>query len=593
MTQVAGGHPRLVFGAGDVGALRDRAATEEGRAVMARLEALLRAEPTAIDAGFHAAGHGMMHQLTGDASHARRARGLVDQVIADKLLHETKDGPVALWGGDYKMIIRTDPAVGVALAYDLCCDAWDETYRRGIAAALDAKAKQLLRGGGQGWNASLMSNWSANVGAAAGLTAMAAAGDDGAPDAAATLAQAKRKVDGYLEAAVGTRGWVQESWIYYRYPLGHHLLPFLRCYRQAVDGEGYKGGPADWYALLFAHAMSAEPCERYVPMVNGGRAEASNHFRSGEMVMGYALLPPRVRPGALWMMRRRYGLEGDGTFDITLPHHAVFALADWPVGEAAVNPAQVVPRVWEDERKGLCLFRDRWRDGDDFVACFDMCLNTEGGTGRPRCAGGFAVVGLGQRWAVSRTMKRSPRGAFNVVQMDEMAEDASGHRLDFAGEDDGSGVVSVDLSDVYGVEAGQAVRSFAADYSGHCGAPGLFVVADRIEKGGGVWRMHTAGRVEAAEDGFVIETAEEGVDARLVARVIAPASPMMLIEPIEAEGLQRIDIRGRDDTTAVFVVMAVQLGAAPAIEVSGEGLDAAIRMGRRAVRFDGVKIVLD
>lgn len=139
MTLSVAGHPRLAFTSEELPAIRARAETPEGRALVARLKTVLQAPDDADDAagaGFDAAGHAMLYALDGDAAHAAAARMIVERIIADEVRHHGE----RLWGGSYKMILRTDPAVGVALTYDLCGEAWSQVFQEDLAAKLAAKA---------------------------------------------------------------------------------------------------------------------------------------------------------------------------------------------------------------------------------------------------------------------------------------------------------------------------------------------------------------------------------------------------------------------------------------------------------------------
>jgi hypothetical protein len=499
-------HPRLVLTRPTLETIRTNAQTPEGRAMVARLRELLAREPRAIDIGFHAAGHGLLHILgdSGADHEAALARTLVERTLSDALTHETA-GP--LWTSRYKMIIRSDPAVGVAFAYDLCHDAWDPAFREKVAAALDAKAQELIRGGGQGWNGSPASNWHANTRSAAGICALSVLGDPGAPQAEASLRAAVNGVRAYFETVSGDRGWTQESFAYYRYPLTHHLLPFLQCHRSVMSANAFAGTPADWLALFDVQLLVPEPRFGHVPIVNGYPLWENNHYRSGDFAMGMGSVPPAKRPALHWLWERWFGMDGDRTFDIGLPHHALFALANYPFETPSANPATVLDRFWADRKKGLFIFRDRWEGRDDFVAVFDMNVAPVAGTGRPECAGGFRIFGLGARWVTAGF--EDGRAGENVVQTEGVRPKEGGRLVHAHGGHDGSGTVVVDLSAVYG---GAARRHFSVDYSGRSGAAALFTITDEIPAGRpGTWSLHTFERVEVRANTFTLRAADGAV----------------------------------------------------------------------------------
>jgi hypothetical protein len=606
----SGEHPRLVFGGADVPALRAKAETPVGRAIVARLDALLARRPAAIDAGFHAAGHGLLWLLREDGREAARAARLVEKTITDHLKHpqatkRRREGkPVALWDSHYKAIVKTDPAVGVALAYDLCCGAWDEAFRRRVAAALDAKARELIRGGGIDWNASPYSNWHANTRSGAGLCALAVLGDEGAEHAQASLEAALRGVRDYFRTQAGDRGWTQEGFAYYRYPLTHHLLPFIQACRHTIRPDPLPSAPADWYALFYVQLLLPAPAFGFVPIVNGMGLWENNHYRSGEFAMGLGTVPPKSRPAMLWLYDKWFGSAGDETFDVFLPHHAIFALKDYPAEVETGDPADVLPRVWEDAKKGLYVFRNRWADGEDFVACFDMNLKPGDGAGKPVCTGGFKIVGLGGRWAVGGPSVKHRNGQ-NVVVTADMHEKGAGQRTFFEGRPDGSGVAAVSLRRVHGTGRG-ADRSFAVDFSGESGAPGLFAVTDRLAGRDIVWTMFSMEPATAVDNTFTIE----GPDgATMRGTFVWPGDVQVAVHPDtvvmktperakdQTHEVCRIEARSARSTRSMssgefFVVMTVQKGAPPGVKTTGKGMKTRVRVGPQTVRFDGKKLVL-
>jgi len=606
----SGEHPRLVFSKADLPALRAKAETPVGRAIVARLEALLEREPAAIDVGFHAAGRGLLWLLREDGREAAAAAELVEKTVTDQLLHpqmtkRRREGkPVALWDSQYKAIIKTDPAVGVALAYDLCHDAWDEAFRRRIAGALAAKARELIRGGGIGWNDSPYSNWHANTRSGAGLCALAVLNDDGAEAAQAGVEAALRGVRDYFRTQAGDRGWTQEGFAYYRYPLTHHLLPFIQACRHAIGPDALPAAPCDWYALFYAQLLLPAPAFGYVPIVNGAGIWENNHYRSGDFAMGLGTVPAKSRPALLWLYDKWFGPAGDKTFDVLLPHHAIFALKDYPAEVEPADPGAVLAKVWADQKKGLYVFRNRWADGDDFVACFDMNLKPSSATHKPVCTGGFKIVGLGGRWAASGPSVKHRNGQ-NVVVSSDMHEKGPGERTFFQGRSDGSGVVGVSLRRVHGTGRG-ADRSFAVDYSGESGAPGLFAVTDRLAGRDIVWTMHAMEPTTVAGNTFTIEA---GNGAAMRGTFICPADVRLAVHPDtvvmktperamdQTHKSWRIEARRAQPKKGLsamefFVVMTVQRGAPPTVKVTGEGMKADVRVGRQSVRFDGTKLAV-
>ncbi|GDY13390.1 hypothetical protein LBMAG53_22680 [Planctomycetota bacterium] len=127
-------HPRLFFRKSDLPTIRQRAATPEGKAIIAQVEQMLADElkygykyhkPGASHSAYGpwGAGHALMYALTGDKRHADQSR------------RSTAGAPICVYpyggGGVHPYNI-----MATAIAYDLCYDAWPEDFRHYIWAYL-------------------------------------------------------------------------------------------------------------------------------------------------------------------------------------------------------------------------------------------------------------------------------------------------------------------------------------------------------------------------------------------------------------------------------------------------------------------------
>lgn len=116
-----GEHPRLLLRAGDLAAVRARLDTPLGRALLPRLEQTM-------------AGCALRWRLDGDRAWADRARALAAEALAD-VGNGNKQVANRVWG------VRLEQ---LALAYDLCHDAWDDGFRATVAAALVRGCRRVL-----------------------------------------------------------------------------------------------------------------------------------------------------------------------------------------------------------------------------------------------------------------------------------------------------------------------------------------------------------------------------------------------------------------------------------------------------------------
>ena len=149
-----GEHPRLFFRKADLPKIKERAATAEGKAIVARLRELLgggEEMPSLFNTStgayqgnikdapvgttytlWHGAGFGMLYQLTGDRKYADLGRACVQKALdgvrdRDDRYAWTKPGGA----------LRAGPSLGaIAMAYDLNYDGWDADFREAVARAI-------------------------------------------------------------------------------------------------------------------------------------------------------------------------------------------------------------------------------------------------------------------------------------------------------------------------------------------------------------------------------------------------------------------------------------------------------------------------
>ncbi len=174
----AGEHPRLLFRRDDLPALREKAQTAEGRAIIKRLRATLNGSdgktmPTIYNGSGHAyqgnkpsdseaankdngksnseknvgtnqemplgaysfshsAGYGLLYQLTGDKIYADFGKQCFEKAL-DGVRNRDDRYSFRRPGG----ALRAGPTLGwYALGYDLCYDGWDDASRRKFADAI-------------------------------------------------------------------------------------------------------------------------------------------------------------------------------------------------------------------------------------------------------------------------------------------------------------------------------------------------------------------------------------------------------------------------------------------------------------------------
>jgi len=473
-------------------------------------------------------------------------------------------------------------------------------------------------------------------------------------DAWAYARMAAYKAEKYFMLGLGDGGWDQEGG-YTRHAM-HLAMPFAYCFRNAF-GRDIRGADRAGKFVMLAAARTI--------FTDGGMISQNYSSGGGPMDLtliarGYSFVPEACRPGLLWTWKRSDALAAaekytdvhavSGGYDAL---STVMRFLSVPPGAVEMNPAEVMPRVYVDKQKGGYVFRNRWQDADDFVVQLCASSGQPGGTWASAEPGVFRIAGLGIPWAVrgegygqgTARDRLDPSQFIGIVDVADQnlpgPGDAQASVIHFVAQEDGSGVVSLDMTPVYRhqprtavvdakarpnkllggevlprirdggelVDLGiKAVRSFAVDYSGAAGAPCLVAIGDRLTgtKGANTWvfvteRNHT---VTCDDNGFVI-AAPSG--ATLRGTVLRPAKTTIrvaehaYVQEINYRGnhahrrfdTKLIQVAGQDRDQDFLVVMTIQKGQAPAVAIAGKGADARATIGQRSVSFDGQKLIIN
>ncbi len=472
------------------------------------------------------------------------------------------------------------------------------------------------------------------------------------PFAERWLGVGRQRIENWAVRALGEIGWNHEGEAYTQHSY-RLVLPFAHAYRNVTGRQLAPTGQLNTCLLNYVGrtviGTSAGRMQSFAP--GGGPLGVDNWAR------GFGLLREEYRPYALWTWNRTQALADAGKLklpevpvDQLDPVSAAFRFVNYPLGTEEKDPVAIGERITVDRDRGGYVFRNRWRDDDDIAATVFLNSNCRGGGWGSSETGEFRISGLGAEWAVrgmgfgnggAYRMVPNMRQAMNVLLPAEMVAQAGYEAVatHYASLPDGGGVLSLNMNDEYtaskpgpkgeakavptraGASAGHDVgirgmRSFAADYSGQCGAPAMFVVADKVSgtSGKNVWQIVTeqADTVKTAEgtiktgntvktgEGTFTITAPNG--ATLAGTVIWPAGAKVdtaaktLRHEINYHGGHKradfkrtvVNVHGGE---FFLIVMTLQKGTAPGVEVRGKEQDAAASVGKRKVRFDGQKIV--
>lgn len=408
-----GEHPRLLFREGDVEALRDKAKTPVGQAMVARLKYLLGggdAMPTEFNPNppinigpkgpgqlkpgaftvNHAAGFGLLYQLTGDKKYADLARQCLDKVFAGQVDRDERYG----WKTPGTGFRISGVHQGVAIAYDLCYDAWPEDYRKQVVTEIQTNApgsgrkkytlEFLARGGGYPPSSN---HYGAYVGGP-GIVALALVGDPGVDSdrMRKLLETVENSMRTVLTKGYGDGGWFGEGSGSDKTAMQPGLLGLIQSMRVA-GGKDWCAGAPNARQIMLTRVLEFIDAEDGVRRPSRGYYAHGPHFwpggtrdrfadrggwsADGVFCIGIGALPKRYGPGMKWVYENFVEPDTDPTkriYEARIdPLHAVYAFVNWPLETQAENPAKAWPLAVLDRLHGYVLCRSGFSGPDDIL----------------------------------------------------------------------------------------------------------------------------------------------------------------------------------------------------------------------------------
>ena len=475
-----GEHPRLFFRKTDLSALRKRARTPEGKAIINRLRYLLNGSdgesmPTTFNPErgplkedgsapkyvvrpgtytySHAAGYGFLHLLTGEKKYADMARKCMEIGLGgcrDKDRRYSFRHPHGA--------LRAGPSLGwTAVCYDICYNGWDEEFRRKVAKALNdynegrAMSIEGLVVGSSHHPGS--NHWGMQVGGGA-LAILAIAGDPGTDNAKIQklLEASPKALIRNMTQGFGDHGWFREGCGTGSMSSQIAFVPALQAWMN-VGGLDLVSPRSNgqwltlkWHLLtIWNGGRPLYPSRGMYPHNIWARGSVSG---AGYFCEGFGVMNDDQKAAMLWIYNnwvRDRDIRSGTPYDTTTPypHHCILAFVNWPLGLEPRNPAGIIPQAVGDENT-FYMFRNRWKDKNDIA--LSIQTRPTRGYGRSHTDGQAMIYALGQNMREWGTIKK-PVACFR-------------------GAKDGSGVIT-------GVDG----TSFGVDFSGASGATAMLVQA--------------------------------------------------------------------------------------------------------------------
>jgi hypothetical protein len=442
-----GEHPRLLFRKSDLPALRARAGTPEGKAILDRLRRCLNGsdgetmptsynpEKGAIDKDgsgdfgakaplgaytfSHLAGYGLLYQLTGDRKYAELGRQCFEKALEGYRDRDRRYAFKAPMGA-----LRAGPVLGwTALGYDLCYDGWDEEFRTKVCLALanyderDPQKKVNLPRLAEGSMPPFSNHFGMQAGGAA-LTLLAIRGDPGAErkQVERLVSKSEKAMIRNLTEGFGDGGFFAEG--DGTGSMSSHIvfLTALQAWKTAAGKDFVTPRPnAQWTALKYIFLTVPRQGEMDFWPRRGGYPHnvwaRDGLSGAGYFAFPFGILPDDQKAALLWFYNHhlRATDEKQGTpLDTTnpYPHLAVCAFVNCPTDLAEKNPGAVLPHCYRDGKWNFYAFRNRWQDENDIVISI-LARNVKGYI-KADADGGLQVAALGKkfRWGKAKGTER-------------------------------------------------------------------------------------------------------------------------------------------------------------------------------------------
>jgi len=411
-----GEHPRLLFRESDLPALKAKANTVEGRAIIARLKYLLgggEAMPTVynqnppINIGpsgpaelppgaftvNHAAGFGLLYQLTGEQKYADLARQCLDKVFEGQVDRDERYS----WTAPGTGFRLSGVLQGVAIAYDLCYDAWPEDYRRHVVKQIQEVGPKRVGGKGQpltlevlakGGNYPPSSNHFGAYLSGPGIAALAIKGDPGADNSRLDniIDTVEKSMQRLLTNGYGDGGWFGEGSGSDKTAMQPGVLGYFIAAR-LVQGKDWTRGKPNGRLIVLTRALELIPRPDGVQRPERGHYAHGPYFwpgatrqrfadrggwsADGLFAIGIGALPEQYRPGMKWIYENFVepdAAPSERIYEARIdPLHAVYAFVNWPVDTEAENPAEDFPLAVLDSLHGYVLARNGFDDVNDIL----------------------------------------------------------------------------------------------------------------------------------------------------------------------------------------------------------------------------------
>ncbi len=399
----------------------------------------------------------------------------------------------------------------MALAYDFCFAALPVDQRRDANKAIYNLMSSVNNNMGNMANYHIESNW---MGVRYGSVVLAAnILDQEYLDQSKAAKKVKPfkwdsqyRLKDHIKAAYTDNGWFVETLGYHMYDWTF-VAPALISMQNSTTSDAFdlKNFVPNQVQALDQHLTATLSIPNgYGKGLKPDLGDDNMNTGISHFAFGLRLMSEAMKPQLKWMVE--YLKDADQYQDDFL----ILALCPAAIDSQIPGPEYL---NYVDTLVGVTLFRDRFQDENDIVACFNTSAKRFPGHKAPDNLT-FRILGLGGVWAIGAGRTGSVAGQTNLFPGgDPEKQKQKNHESEFLGYSFDQGVgFATGKGSCMGVT--HHTRQFIADYSGKDGARAVFVVKDESENGK-VWRLNTPGfnKVIVLKDGFLL-TAPNGASMK-------------------------------------------------------------------------------
>jgi hypothetical protein len=434
--------------------------------------------------------------------------------------------------------------------------------------------------------------------------------------------------------AVGTGGFRGEC-SHYGLNAMEMQIEYAACYRR-MFGHDLSPYPDITHAMprmIFCHYFPEDPKTRPAALGINGLSD----LRGNMLAYAYPLAPDPWKGAFHWAWNRSAGIVAaeDPSASRKLADqaagNAVWLFLSYPLDGKPRHPAESMPLTWQAPDHGFYGFRNSWKGQGDFILLVHAKTHSPGGWNGPN-AGTFRLYGLGQSWNDTYGGREICAWEENRVLLpeDPFFDAGLGRVVQVAAQPDGSGSLSMDLSDLYNVAAGRpysmygnvrnvaafkdgrirALRALAVDYSGKSGAACLFVLVDRISGGKSklwTWNLgdpavvpkvavsgnsFTLPRGNGVMRGTFVVPRPVQISARVNDGKDQPGHNCGTRNKTSPRPVPTLFAQGGDNFFLIATIQDMKMPP-PDVKIEGEGLESKVIVGKRRISFRDDRIIIE